>query len=91
MNVLQNRTLKKLRELGFMCGKLEGLVGWPDIIVVLTGGRVAFAEVKSGKDRIRPAQKIIHEMLLTRGIPVAIIRTEEDSKQFITDMIALEK
>ena len=48
--------------------------GFPDLLVLLPGGRLALVEVKSPKGRLTPDQ----EKFLADGWPVVVVRTEGD-------------
>ena len=56
------------------------LAGIPDIAIIAPGGKAYFLELKAPKGRISPAQKIMHEELVARRIPLAIIRSLDDAR-----------
>ena len=56
--------------------KASGVVsGFPDLIVVLPGGRVMFWECKAPRGTTSDAQELVHARLYDMGHSVAVIRT----------------
>jgi len=66
------RVLEALQSLGF-----DEIVhtGWPDF-AVWNHGQLFFVEVKSGKDSIKPKQRICHEFLRSKGFAVITIQAD---------------
>lgn len=78
--------LKAMVELlGGMCPKwvAPGLVGVPDRIILLPGGKIAFVELKAPGQKPRPIQLIRHQELRDLGFQVFVI----DSIDKIKDML----
>ena len=60
--------------------KSTGLMpGFPDLILLAPGGRVAFLEVKAPSGRVSPAQSQAHAMLDRLGHQVAVVRSQDDA------------
>ena len=53
--------------------------GYPDFMVRRNGrySGVCAVEVKQGSDKVRPNQKIMHDMFKDAGIPVYVIKPED--------------
>lgn len=47
--------------------------GWPDFLVIAPDGKTSAAEIKSGSDRVSPAQARMHAALERAGIPVTVV------------------
>lgn len=67
---------KKLREgveklgglaIKFFCPTFTGL---PDRIILMPGGRVYFAEMKTTGEKLRPRQEVVHRQLRNLGFTV---------------------
>jgi len=56
------------------------LPGMPDLVVVLPEGRVIWAEIKSDKGRVSPAQLSIHGQLNALGHVCVVLRSIEDAR-----------
>lgn len=61
-----------------------GMNGVPDRIVLLPGGRIAFAELKAPGNKPTPLQINQHRFILNQGLPVVVI----DSKDGVDELIA---
>jgi hypothetical protein len=58
--------------------------GFADLIVI-SGGRVLFLEVKSAKGRLRPAQDAFRETVLAQGFGWALVRSVDDALGALAD------
>jgi hypothetical protein len=71
----------RVKNVGGLCVKLNpaGLVGIPDRLVVLPGGRVLFVEVKKPRGGvIGKAQFVWRDRLLDMGVAHRFVFTRED-------------
>lgn len=60
--------------------KSTGLLpGFPDLILLAPGGRVAFLEVKAPAGRVSAAQSEAHAMLQRLGHHVAVVRSQDEA------------
>lgn len=60
--------------------KREGLAkGFPDLIALAPGGKVAFLEIKSAKGRVSVDQAEWHEALAEMGFDVGVFRDADDA------------
>ena len=51
--------------------------GWPDLLVVPPDGSPGFAvELKSGRDKVRPHQKEMHDALEAAGVRVVVTKVD---------------
>lgn len=53
--------------------------GFPDLLVLIPGGRLALVEVKSPKGRLTPDQ----ERFISDGWPVVVVRDEGDCDRLL--------
>lgn len=58
--------------------------GFADLIV-LSGGRVLFLEVKSSTGRLRPSQEVFRDTVLDQGFGWALVRSVEDALVALAD------
>ena len=72
---IEQTLVKAVRGLGGMCPKWisPGLDGVPDRIILLPGGRMAFAELKAPDRKPRPLQEARAAQLRRLGFPVYVI------------------
>jgi hypothetical protein len=75
--MLERDIEKRLREVveraGGECWKWKGILGAPDRVLFLPGGRVLFVECKAPKETPRPSQLRIHRRLQKLGIKVIVL------------------
>ena len=86
---IETRLRKGVKALGGYCIKLNplGLVGIPDRLLLLPGGRVVFVECKKPKgSRIARMQKVWKEELERLGFRHEYVFTGEDVGQLIGDL-----
>jgi len=76
---------------GGECWKLAGgfVTGLPDRLILLPGGRAAFAEVKTTGEKPKPRQVYIIKLLLKLGFPVFVIDSEETLQKCLNDISEL--
>lgn len=60
--------------------------GVPDRIVLMPGGRVWFAELKTTGEKLRPIQVVIIGMLRKLGFSVWVIDTQELLDEFLKEI-----
>ncbi len=82
---IEQTLVRAVRRRGGICPKWisPGLDGVPDRIILLPGGHIAFAELKSPGERPRPLQAVRIRQLLAMGFPVYVI----DSTNMIGDVL----
>ena len=75
---IEQKLIRAVRAAGGLAIKLmsPGFDGMPDRLMLLPGGRMAFAEVKAPRVKPRPLQLKRHEMLRQMGFKVYVIDDE---------------
>ena len=56
------------------------LPGMPDLVIVLPEGKVLWAEIKSEKGRVSPAQLEVHGLLNSLGHNCVVLRSVEETR-----------
>lgn len=77
---------RKVEAAGGRCVKFDpgNYRGWPDRIVLLPGGVIAWVETKRPSGgRVAPAQRIAHEELLRLGQRVVIVWSKEEVDELL--------
>lgn len=76
---IESRLVRAVRSMGGLCPKWvsPGLDGVPDRIILLPGGRMAFAELKAPGKKPRPLQEKRIGQLRRLGFPVYVIDSAE--------------
>lgn len=64
-----------------------GMIGVPDRIVLLPGGRMFFAELKAPGQKPRPTQLAAHRMLEKLGFKVYVVDSKELAKEVIANEV----
>ena len=82
---IEARLRLKLMQRGHLCLKLysPGFTGLPDRLCLLTGGRIAFVELKAPGQKPKPHQVRRHAMLRALGFQVEVIDTFAGVDQFV--------
>lgn len=77
--------VKEVEALGGLCVKFPPIFfrGFPDRIVLLPGGAIAFAELKAPGEKPTLIQRRVHERLRALGFRVEVL----DSKESVTGFI----
>ena len=57
--------------------------GWPDIDVLLPGGRTVFLEVKNAKGKLSPFQRAMHIRIAELGHHVFVVRSVEHALEVV--------
>lgn len=76
---IEEKLSRAVRSLGGICPKFvsPGFSGMPDRLILLPGGRLAFAELKAPGKKPRPLQLARHRQLRRLGFTVYVIDEEE--------------
>ena len=76
---VESYLVRRVEEMGGMCPKFESVRGWPDRIVILPGGILAWVETKRPVGgALSPAQLVVHEQLWRVGQSVYVARSQEE-------------
>lgn len=86
---IETRLVNAVRSQGGMCPKFvsPGTDGVPDRIILLTGGRIAFAETKAPGKKMRPLQVKRKGQLEALGFRVYCIDRPEQINTVIAEVI----
>jgi len=89
---IEQRLVQEVRKRGGICPKFTspGFAGMPDRLILLPGGRLAFAEVKAPGEEARPLQKARHRLLRRLGFRVFVIDEITQVKTALDSMDAPE-
>ena len=55
------------------------------VLIVISGGRVLFLEVKSETGRLRKSQEVFRDTVITQGFGWALVRTVDDALGALAD------
>ena len=69
---VEQRLVQEVKKRGGICPKFvsPGFAGMPDRLILLPGGRFAFAELKAPGEKPRSLQLARHRLLRRLGFPV---------------------
>lgn len=83
--ILERKLKTKTKKLGCLCLKFTspGQRGVPDRIILLPGGKVRFAEIKTPGQKTTPIQNHVFEKFKAFGFDVAVIDSEESLENFL--------
>ena len=86
---IEQKLVARVKREGGLCPKFvsPGSDGWPDRIVLMPGGKLAFVELKATGQKPRPLQLQRHAQLRDLGFSVFVI----DDPAQIPEMLALLK
>lgn len=86
---LEAELRERCKALGWMCIKLTSQYqrGLPDRLILMPGGRVCFAEIKTTGKKPTALQKVTHERLRALGYRVEIVDTTESLDNLIIDLL----
>lgn len=72
---IEQRLVQEVKKRGGICPKFTspGFAGMPDRLILLPGGRLAFAELKAPGEKPRPLQRARHRLLRRLGFQVFVI------------------
>ena len=82
---IEQKLMKAVRTMGGLCPKLvsPGMDGMPDRMVLLPGGRIAFAELKAPGRKPRPLQVRRMAQLSRLGFKVYVIDGPEQINEIL--------
>ena len=71
--------VRRVGKMGGMCPKFDSVRGWPDRIVLLPAGVMAWVETKRPVGGVlSPAQLVVHEQLRRVGQQVYVVWSREE-------------
>jgi len=89
---VEQRLVQEVKSRGGICPKFTspGFAGMPDRLILLPGGRFAFAELKAPGGKPRPLQTARHRLLLRLGFRVFVIDEMSQVKTALDSLNAPE-
>ncbi len=86
--LIDDKLCKGVKQRGGIAIKLMSLTftGFPDRTVLLPGGRVYFAELKTTGQKLRPRQVIVIDLLRRLGFTVYVIDDQEGLDTFFNEV-----
>lgn len=87
-STIEARLVREVRKLGGLCYKFTspGAPGVPDRIIILPGGLVVFAELKTEIGRLAKIQKWQIEELRKRGANVRVLKGMDQVLAFLEEV-----
>ena len=72
---IEQKLVARVKREGGLCPKFvsPGSDGWPDRLVLMPGGKIAFVELKAPQGKLRPIQVQRHAQLRDLGFLVYVI------------------
>ena len=82
---IEQKLVAQVRREGGLCPKFvsPGSDGWPDRIVLMPGGKLAFVELKAPQGRLRPLQVQRHAQLRDLGFLVFTVNDPEQIPEIL--------
>lgn len=86
---IERELVSRLKKVGVESIKFEvlGKRGMPDRIILIPGGRVVFAEVKSPGEKLRPLQEKRKRELENLGFKVYVIDSKSEIDELVKQII----
>lgn len=86
---LEAELRERCKALGWMCIKLTSQYqrGLPDRLILMPGGRVCFAEIKTTGKKPTTLQRVTHERLRALGYRVEVVDTTERLDNLIVELL----
>ena len=86
---LEAELRERCKALGWMCIKLTSQYqrGLPDRLILMPGGRVCFAEIKTTGKKPTALQRLTHERIRALGYRVEVVDTTESLDNLIVDLL----
>ena len=86
---IEKHLIDEVKRRGGLCEKwISGTAGWPDRLVLLPDGVIAFAELKAPGEKPRPLQEARHRVLRRLGFPVYVIDSEEKIGGMLRELLS---
>lgn len=87
-STIEARLVREVKKLGGLCYKFTspGSPGVPDRIIILPGGRVVFAELKTEVGRLAKIQKWQIEELEKRGAEIRVLKGMDQVLAFLEEV-----
>ena len=85
---LERMLVRAVKQSGGLALKFvsPGMAGVPDRLVLLPGGKIAFAEMKAPGEKPRPLQRLRHEQLRNLGFRVYVVDANEKIGEMLDEI-----
>lgn len=85
---IEQKLVQAVRKSGGMCLKFvsPNFDGMPDRLILLPGGKIAFAELKAPSKKPRPLQIARHNALMKLGFRVFVIDSAEQIGEILDEI-----
>lgn len=84
---IENKLSMAVKKRGGLCEKWNsGTAGWPDRIIIMPDGKIAFAELKAPGKKPRPLQTARHKALTKLGFRVYVIDSTEQIGEILDEI-----
>ncbi len=85
---IEQKLVQAVRKSGGMCLKFvsPNFDGMPDRLIILPGGKIAFAELKAPGKKPRPLQIARHNALMKLGFRVFVIDSAEQIGEILDEI-----
>lgn len=81
---VESYLVRRVEEMGGMCPKFDSVRGWPDRVVLLPSGVLAWVETKRPVGGVlSPAQLVVHEQLRRVGQQVYVVWSQEEVDELL--------
>ena len=82
---IEQKLVARVKREGGLCPKFvsPGSDGWPDRLVLMPGGKIAFVEMKVPGEKPRPLQRLRHGQLRDLGFRVYVVDSEEGIREVL--------
>ena len=86
--LIEKKLRERVKKLGGWAVKFwaVNLVGFPDRVVLMPGGRVSFVELKSEGKKPTPRQLLVLDQLSKLGFAVYVIDNEEKLQNYLNEI-----
>lgn len=86
--LIEQKLVQAVRKSGGLCLKFvsPNFDGMPDRLILLPGGKIAFAELKAPGKKPRPLQIARHKTLMNLGFRVYVIDSVEQIGEILDDI-----
>ena len=82
--LVEQALVRAVLKRGGLCPKfVSSTAGWPDRMILMPGGRMAFAELKAPGGKPRLLQLYMHQQLRTLGYKVFVIDRQEQIQEVL--------
>ena len=83
---LERKLRQRVEAKGGTALKLTGVVGLPDRIILLPGGKIGFAELKTTQGTTTARQEYMLDRLHRMGFIARVVRTEQDAQNLVEEV-----